>query len=355
MFDHYKKSNITECQLYYTRKCNSRCGACNLPDSGEHLQDLSLEQWKTIFLNLHRLGIKTVKMLGGEPTETTNLADLLTLIRFIKDETDIKLALLSNSKWDKSRWFDKICDSGLFAYYASVDIVGRNEAICHDTLEKSQKGYKMLLDLKKNGKIPLLAANVVMSTKNLTQLPELITLLSEQDIFINLCPIQCITKIAKYDEKIIGYQFRKANNKFSFTEEHIPILQQVITELVTLQKQGAKIAVPADYILATPHLGLHGGTWQCKRLSQIRVDSDGTVMICNEFRGETSKLPNISTSIEDIDKWTTDFINYWYEERPKFDCQCYWSCFLQAEKNIDIGSAEFGFYDNPQLHGIGIV
>ena len=352
MIDYIKNNHITESQMYYTRRCNSRCGACNLPFSGEKLKELNKEQWIIVMKNLQRLDIKTVKLMGGEPTEQKDLTDLLDLISFTKNNTDIRLALLSNSKWDKAKWFDKICTSGLYGYYASVDTINE-EALCYDTLEKSQKGYKMLLDLKEYSDIPILAANVVISKKNYKNLPSLIKLLSNKDLYVNICPLQCYINAPSYNQKPVEYHFRKNKNPNMLTKEDLPELEKVLQEIIKLKQHGAKVAVPSQYILDIPKYGLYGGTWQCSMFSQLRVDSDGTIMICNEFRGERKDLPNLSYNIEDIEKWNKDFIDYWYTERPKYNCSCYWSCFLQAENNIKIGSTEFGFYENPLLHEIG--
>jgi len=353
MFDYINNNNITESQIFYTRKCNSKCGACNLSKSGENNQELTSNQWKTVFINLQNLGIKTVKLMGGEPTEQEDLAILLDHINFVANETDIRLALLSNSKWDKAKWFEKLCSSDLFAYYASVDTI-KNETICHDSLEKSQIGYKMLKDLQKRGTIPLLAANVVISRRNIAELPELITLLSNEGLFVNLCPIQCYLEEPKYNGEITEYHFRKGQHKDMLTEADIMKINEVVNEIIELQSNGCKVAVPHEYLIDINKYGLYGGTWKCSQLSQLRIDSDGTAMICNEFKGQKETLPNLSQPITDTDKWSQDFIKYWYDERPKYSCQCYWSCFLQAEKNIEINSTEFGFYDNPKLHGIGV-
>ncbi|NIA31361.1 MAG: radical SAM protein [Actinobacteria bacterium] len=351
MYDHVMRNEITECQIFLTRRCNTSCGACNLPMSGRGLKELDLDGWKKVFLNLEKLGIKTVKLMGGEPTEIV-MKDLIELIRFVKNNTNIKLALLSNSKWDKSQWLERLCSAGLYGYYASVDTVTEG-AICQDSLEKSQKGYEMLLRLKENGQIPLLAANVVMSRKNLNEIPALVELLSEQGFYINLCSLQTFTNPATYNGNVVEYNFRKSWNQFMFTKTDMLGLGRIIVKLLGLQRNGAKIAVPKDYLMMMSVYGARGGTWQCQTFSQLRVDSDGAVMLCNEFRFRGEELPNLSKPIADFSEWKKALIGHWYHERRKYNCQCYWSCFLQAENNIHIGSTEFGFVDNPKLHGIG--
>jgi molybdenum cofactor biosynthesis enzyme MoaA len=59
-------NNITEAQIFLTRECNFSCHYCKL--TKRKLNELSLEQWKDVFLFLEDIDIQTVKILGGEPT-----------------------------------------------------------------------------------------------------------------------------------------------------------------------------------------------------------------------------------------------------------------------------------------------
>lgn len=343
MFDHIKNNEITEAQIFLTRRCNTKCGACNLSESGRGLKELDLFEWIIAFQNLNNLGIKTVKIMGGEPTEV-GMDKLLRIIRYAKDYTDIKVALLSNSKWDKKLWFDKLCDSGLYGYYASVD-VSSGASYSEGSLEKSQLGYQTLLHLKENGRIPLLAANVVISKNNLTRVPELVNELSKKGFYINLCTFQCGDR-PTYKNVQIEYNYRKEPRINS------PVLTTVDTDmygithdLIRMKKDGIKIAVPKSYLENMLTYGLYGGTWQCDIFSQLRIDCDGVMMICNEFRGKQQIPPNIVTPDvkREDDGWVSSFITYWYQERAKYKCHCYWSCFLQAVENIKNKTLEFEF------------
>lgn len=344
MYDHIKKNEITEAQIFLTRRCNTNCGACNLSKSGKHLNELNLSEWKLVFNNLQSLGIKTVKIMGGEPTEIS-MNWLVQILYYIRDYTSIKVALLSNSKWNKKEWFEVLCNSGLYGYYASVDVV-TGESYSDGSLDKSQIGYETLLELKKDGRIPLLAANVIISKNNLDRVVYLVEDLSAKGFYINLCSFQCGDS-PTYNNIPIEYNYRKEGKLGS------PVLTTVdqglyivIKELLKLKKMGGKISIPESYLEKLLFYGLYGGTWQCDTFSQLRIDSDGTATICNEFRGQQTKLPNI-LDMENIDctdyHWERRFIEYWYIERPKYKCQCYWSCFLQAIDNIENNKLEFGF------------
>lgn len=331
MYDHIKNNYITEAQIFYTRKCSTDCGACNLNKTGKDLKELTVSEWEYVFSCLQESGIRTIKLMGGEPTET-NMPKLLESLDYLKNYTDIKVALLSNSKWNKNLWFDKLCASGLYGYYASVDVI-KGKSYSEGSLNKSQLGYNTLIELKKDGRIPLLAANVVISKNNLDSVFDLVSNLSKENFYINLCSFQCGGS-ATYKDIPVEYNYRKeAKNKSP-------------DQLLQAKKEGVNIAIPESYLEKMLIYGLYGGTWKCDTFTQVRIDCDGTVMICNEFRGQQNTLPNIlemgNFDCSDLE-WERKLIKYWYRERSKYKCQCYWSCFLQALENIKTNKLEFGF------------
>jgi molybdenum cofactor biosynthesis enzyme MoaA len=328
------------------------CGICNLPESGKHINELSIGKWKKVFHNLYKLGIKTVKIMGGEPTERHLMRELCELFDFIDLTTDMKIALLSNSKWDSCH-IGRLNVSGLYGYFTSVDTID-GDAIDNDTLIKSQRGYKRLIELRDSKfRLSLLAANVVISKKNISKIPQLVQKLSDEGFFVNLCTVQGYEKQAMYTTHKIDYEFRKKVNEYTFcTEMDYFNLWLLSKELLKMQKFGVKIAMAPDYLKNMANYGMFGGCWKCMKFSQLRIDSDGKAMFCNEFRGTTNL--NLAYYPFNASTWCKEFITQWYEERPKYKCKCYWSCFVNAEYNIRIGSREFGYVNNPKLHRIGL-
>lgn len=347
MWDHIKKHEITEAQIFLTRRCNTKCGACKLAESGKELNELSPFEWQIVFDNLEILGIKTVKVMGGEPTEV-GMENLIKIIKYVSLYTNIKLALLSNSKWDKYLWLDELCDSGLYGYYASIDVVS-GTSYSEGSLDKSLQGYQTLLQLQKDGRIPLLAANVVISKNNLCRVVSTVLELSRKGFYVNLCSFQCSDQTPTYNDTKIEYSYRKTAGTGDPVLTVMDIdLYRVIHDLLYLKRNRFKVSVPMSYLEKMFTYGLYGGTWQCDTFSQLRIDCDGIAMICNEFRDKSGMLPSLITPDIKSNKnsWTESFINHWYRERPKYDCQCYWSCFLQALENINNNSLEFEFTES---------
>ncbi len=318
---------ITECQIFLTRGCNLHCGYCNLVKK-QLKKELSINEWEKAFMNLEKIGIKTVKILGGEPTIIEGFEDL---IRFINKETSIKYAVLSNSMFGDDKT-ESLISAGIQGYFASVDSVGDVKALDEDGSAKSQAGFKKLMEFKRGG-IKLLGANVVISKKNLQDIPEIVKALSDNGIWVNLCPVVC--------GKGNDWEFRaNVSDEFRLTDADRPEINNVVIKLLQMKHEGCKIAMPDSYLVNMSKYGIRSN-WRCSELAQLRIDADGVFMLCNDIRGEVSKKYNI---LEMNKERFEEFKKDWKKEREETDCPgCYWSCFLTAEENLKKGG-EFGYF-----------
>ncbi len=321
--------DVTEAQIYLTRECNLACGYCRLVGN-RTLTELDLEGWRTAGRAMVRIGIKTVKILGGEPTVKEWLPELIAYYRKI----GLKTALLSNSSFHESL-IDRLSAAGLFGYFASVDSLADICRYDEQSRTKSRNGYAMLRRMKQHG-IPLLAANTVIHRNNLEEIPELVGRLSNEGFYINLCTVQHTGDPMREFSRVDtggGSRFRK---------EDLPRLRTLSETLIALTKRGVRITVPSSYLAGIPRFAIDC-SWQCGRLYQLRIDADGGLMLCNEYRTRLAAKYNIT--LLDKKGWES-YQEEWVEERNAAACTgCYWSCFLHAEDNIHRGVEEFSYAD----------
>lgn len=319
---------ITEAQVFLTRKCNLNCGYCKLTKN-KKIKDLSLEDWEKSFLKLEKIGIKTVKIMGGEPTVKNWLPDL---IEFISKNTSIKVAVLSNSVFSYQT-AEKLAKSGLFGYYASIDSL-QDIYEGGDPVKKTHNGYSMLQSMKNLG-VPLLGANVVINKFNMHLVPSIVKELSNRGIYVNVCTLQ----VTKNKDK----EFSRSDIKESYKFKSFDLYEliDISRELIEIKKGGYKITVPYEYLKNISLYGINSN-WQCKDIYQLRIDSDGGLMLCNEYRTKLAdkyKIQNITL------KEYEEFLREWKNQRKKVNCDgCYWSCFIQAKNNIENNQEEFHFF-----------
>jgi len=317
---------VTEAQIFLTRKCNMNCGYCKLTER-QFEKELNLVDWMLAYRRLEQIGIKTVKLMGGEPTVKGWLPDLL---RFAS-RTSIKTALLSNSHFDDDVR-KKIADSLPWGYFASIDSLKSINAH-KDPVKKSMSGYGALQALK-NTNIPLLAANVVINKHNYKDIPEIVQHLSDEGFWVNLCMVQHTKDEAKEFSRV------KIKSDYLFTEEDLPDLEFLSNKLVQMKKDRVKISVPYSYLTGITKYGI-GCNWKCKQMSQLRIDADGGLMLCNEHRTDLANKYNV-VHLNEIS--FQKFLKDWDVVRSRTKCSgCYWSCFIQAEDNIGNSKLEFEY------------
>lgn len=316
-----KQFHITEAQIFLTRECNNVCTYCKLTQ--RTLQELSLIEWQHVFDNLWCLGIRTIKLLGGEPTMKPWLPELIAY----GAQKGFKVAVLSNSLFDDTMR-ESLNEIGLFGYFASVDTLYGN-----DREQKSQPGYEMLCYFKEQQRIPVLAANIVLHKQNIYQVPLLIEKLSDEGFFCNVCSIQHTTLEKEFTPSSIhsDYIFHPSDQLLFLT---------LISTLLSYKRQKKRLSVSQQYIEG---LRVHGimCDWQCIAPTQLRIDADGGLMLCPEFRTELSVHYN-ATSLSY--RSYQEFLGDWRRVRQALTCDgCYWSSVVESEINAQHERQEFAY------------
>ncbi|MBW2963511.1 radical SAM protein [Candidatus Woesearchaeota archaeon] len=318
---------VTEAQIILTRDCQIRCGYCKLAKNGPYDNELGLSEWKLALTNLDKVGFKTVKIMGGEPTVKEWLPEM---IQFSNETTNLRIGLLTNGQFS-DEYGKRLADVGLMAIFASIDGIDEVVSVGRDAEKKSHMGYSLLLKAKDWG-IPLRASNTVINRKNIEQIPELVDRLSQEGIYVNLCPVIWTNQEREYSQQI------PEDLKFKPSDEML--MNHVMIKLLQMKHDGARISVPDSYLINASRYGINVD-WQCQDFSQLRIDADGALTLCNDFRTDLTEKHNV---LDLTQKKYLAFVKDWYETRAKTKCGgCYWSCFLQAEDNIKQGQEEFHY------------
>ncbi|MEM3243313.1 MAG: radical SAM protein [Conexivisphaerales archaeon] len=102
--------------VYLTNRCNMRCAACYV-SAGSGRGELSIYQWKHIIRELDEAGARYVYFLGGEPTMSPHLPEL---IKF-SSELGLSPSLSTNGLAGSSNIARKLAESGLEHVQVSLD------------------------------------------------------------------------------------------------------------------------------------------------------------------------------------------------------------------------------------------
>lgn len=312
-----------ECQIFLTRKCNISCEYCVVPLKYTRGTELNFEQWKEVVGQLIAWGIQHIKLLGGEPTQSPHI---LPLLQFLRDETKLEYLVISNSVFNE-RMMRKLVDAGLSRYVTSVDDI--YPAIADDITKKSNRGLNALLTLQMWG-LTELAGNVVISAANVDRVHETIEFLASRGLGVNLCPV-----IVGQGERFWEYRTNLGAHM------RLAVVPRARVEAMVKRLLDLKGRYP-DQVLATEAylrgLASYGVdlNWKCWHVTdappQLRIDSDGTLMLCPDIRGELG-LHVLTMSNEDYRSYLDAG---WKREVERYQCPgCYWSSMvLAAERGI---------------------
>jgi MoaA/NifB/PqqE/SkfB family radical SAM enzyme len=312
-----------ECQIFLTRKCNISCEYCVVPTKYVKGSELLLEEWFAVMRKLESWGIQHIKLLGGEPTQSPHI---LPLLRFLRTNTALDYLVISNSIVN-DKMLRKLVDAGLSRYVTSVDDI--ESTLEDDIARKSNRGLNALMTLQSWG-LQHLAANVVISARNVTRVHTTIEYLLKRGFGINLSPV-----IVGNGETYWEYR-TNIGTRMRLLYVPQPHIETMVERLLELRASYPDLFFSTESYLRG--LATHGVRldWKCWLVNegppQLRLDSDGELMLCPDIRGNLAL--NVLTMSDE------DYSNYleagWKQAIEQYHCPgCYWSSMvLSSERGV---------------------
>ena len=258
-----------------TRKCNLRCAYCNIPNSNS--KELFIEEWKRAIDILEGIGVTDISILGGEPTEYNELAELIKYI----SKKDIKTSLVTNAV-NNFEIINRLIDNGLTSLGISIDTLNYKNSISPYKCLCGKELLEKILNTDPKCKIIDYA---VLNKKNIKDICKLIEYMSSKNIYIYFLPFH-------YGGKD-NFEHRKNIDSFAFTtEDDIELYGKYIDKIITMKKNGFLIDNSIDFLEMTKK-HIKKLDWKCNGLSEIRIDSDGKMVCCCDKKGNVNKKYSI--------------------------------------------------------------
>lgn len=177
---------------FLTRKCNIKCRACNVINY--EVEDLPLEDWEQIFLQIKNLGIEFAVLFGGEPTIRDDLPQMIEFLNHI----DLKHTIITNAYRliVDEKYYKRLMDANPYSISVSVNSVSNIEEQFDDE-KKGQMGLRLLKKLQQDGFEGDLTANLAVNRKNIEELPEMVQFFTEHNIWSILTPLHTCSEEEK--------------------------------------------------------------------------------------------------------------------------------------------------------------
>lgn len=262
---------ITTCGIYITRRCNLRCKHCSACVVNTKRHEMLVEDWQKAFNILKSLEIDKVSILGGEPTIYRGLSEL---VRYNSKVTNLDLAIVSNSISNDKIYID-LARSGLKRFSTSIDVTGE-VGFDSDSTTKSHRAWHVLELMKQQG-IKHLTGYSVLRPENMEQIENILTLLSDQGIWLYIIPFHSGTGDF--------WQTRSRNLPRAFTAADRSLLEDFSGRMIAKKQTGALLANTIEYLTVLPDFAINLA-WHCAPvISELRIDADGVLMSCNDIKG----------------------------------------------------------------------
>lgn len=254
--------------IFITRKCNLKCDYCGVIERDTLDPELDFEGWKRVFDATKKLGVGMNVIFGGEPMFRKDIKEIVTHL----NENEHPYAFITNSMFKQ----EKYEELNLKQLSCSVDVIEGFDTAQHSEL-KSQRGTKLLLDMKK--KVPDLLANMGLCAKNLKKVPDIVRFFTDHGIWV----IATILHDGPEDFWLFRKQLKHPDR---VTEEHRDDLKRFCDTMLQLKEQNYLIHHFKPYFEHyLPKYGVELN-WHCKRASHLTIDADGRLICCVDYRGE---------------------------------------------------------------------
>jgi len=255
-------------RLSITDICNFRCNYC-LPNGykcASREKYLSLDEIRNLINGFVALGVKKVRLTGGEPTIRQ---DIFEIIEILSSYSEIEEIALTTNGYKLPKILDKLADSKLKKINISVDSLDNDKfykITKHNKLEIVLDGLQKALDKK------------LITSMNVVLLKD-----------INDCEIDDFLEFAKHREISVRFiELMRTNDNLDFFNKHYMNPEFISKRLLKngwKDKARCNLAGPAIKFTHPDYRGSIGIISPymedfCKGCNRLRVSSRGELHLC---------------------------------------------------------------------------
>lgn len=327
---HYYRLKPTHALFFLTYRCTCRCQSCLMWKRGEQMnpqEEMSLEDWKKCVEVISARGIIDIELFGGDALLRKDV--LVPLINYIHRK-GIHTNMTTNGVLLDNKMADELVNSGLDDFNISIDAVGD----LHDQMrgvngvfQRAKKGIQYVVAARRQRKKPEIALNATISSLNIDQIEDLISLAEELGMdTVNLEPFGAIDKesirCSEINGKIPNPYFTYFKNQLSLNRKQAIFLKQHLSRIKELTRKTKSIYVTSENIdiLTVDNLVNrvfpNRKCYICRYL--VSIDPFGNILPCPFFDNYT--IGNIRSK---------NFYNIWNNKKHKD--------FIRFQKNRKIG------------------
>ncbi|HHI00467.1 MAG TPA: GTP 3',8-cyclase MoaA [Thermococcus litoralis] len=258
---------VTNLRISLTNECNLKCFYCHREGQSLSFQEMTPEEIERIVRIASQLGIKKVKLTGGEPTIREDIVEIVRRIRpYVED-----LSMTTNGTTMKLL-AEPLKEAGLDRVNISLDTLDRKKYkditgfdVLPQVLEGIEKAIKLFHPVKLN--------MVVMKGLNDGEIWDMINYAAQKKAILQLIEIEVPREMEN------SWFFKKYFYPLKPLEEKFEEIAVEVRERRMHRRR--KYFIPTDYGIAEVEVvrSMHNTTF-CANCTRIRLTSTGHLKTC---------------------------------------------------------------------------
>ncbi|MBF7096969.1 GTP 3',8-cyclase MoaA [Alkalibacter mobilis] len=295
MIDVYGRT-IEYLRISVTERCNLKCMYCD-PDGENCIRQeerkLTPEQIEQITRSMARIGIKKVRVTGGEPLVRDDICDIVSRIAAIDGIQDVSM---TTNGINLGKYAKDLKKAGLKRINISLDSLNEDRfkrITGGGVLQKTLNGIDKAIEA---GLSPIKINTVLIKGVNDDEIDDFIELTKSKPLecrFIELMPIGDFGE-KNSDKIVVNQDIISARPKLQYLEK---------------TDKGA----PAEYYKIPGYLGKVGFISPmshkfCGDCNRIRLTSDGKIRPCLGNNGEIDIMDTLKNDPDSLDKLIEDIV-----------------------------------------------
>lgn len=259
-----------------TKRCNLRCGYCNIWKEGNIKNELDTETWKRFLDDLHDwVGDTHVGVTGGEPLLRRDIFDILEYMK----KLGFKISLTTNGTLLNKRVIDKLIQLEPFNVNISLDSINPEEHDFFRGANNFEKTYKNLLLFKKElnkNKSPIKSVvEIVLTKTNIGPINKLIDFCKENDLKIHFGNIIANLTINYNGDFKSESEYKPEKKDYEKIIKGFEYLNRVQKKTNMIVNSSSELSLIKDYYLGKKIKFVCAGN-----VRNLFVDADGSVKLC---------------------------------------------------------------------------
>ncbi len=255
-------------RISVTNRCNSRCKYCMPPEGiklKSHDEILSFEEITNIVSVFAKLGVKKIRLTGGEPLVRRGIVDL---VKKISDIEGINEITLTTNGLLLKKYATKLKEAGLDRVNISIDSLDKEKyslITCGSSLKDVFEGIE---EAKKVGLEPIKLNTVLVKDFNDNEIEDLVNLTRDNNYDIRFIELMTIGDTSNWSKD------RYLSNE--------TVLKKIKDLKPVIKKDKSS---PADYYQIPGYKGRVGlinpiSCGFCDNCNRVRLTSNGSLKLC---------------------------------------------------------------------------